>query len=133
MSYFKYLLGGQPQVSSSDHEFKLLYSFERRKRESDKIFQEYPNTLPVILGKSDRSTITDINKHKFLVPKEMTIGQFIFSLRKMIDMNPADGLFLFINNSVLPQTSSTFDEIYKKYKDRDGFLYIIYSGESVFG
>lgn len=133
MSYLKYIFSGKPQASSTDHEFKMLYSFERRKRESDKIFQEYPNTLPLILEKSDKSTITDIQKHKFLVPKSMTIGQFIFSLRKMMKINQADGLYLFVNNYFIPKTSSTFEEVYKKYKDKDGFLYIIYSGESVFG
>jgi GABA(A) receptor-associated protein len=39
---------------------------------------------------------------------------------------------LFINNT-LPPAASLMSQIYKEHKDTDGFLYVIYSGESTFG
>ena len=42
-------------------------------------------------------------------------------------------IYLFVDNKVIPATSSILGVIYKMYKDDDGFLYIGYGGESTFG
>ena len=113
--------------------FKKKYDFETRKKESDKIKTKYPNRFPVIVNKSSKSTLEDIERSKFLVPGDLTIGQFICIVRKRIKLNETESVFLFINNNTVPATSSTIASIYEEYKDEDGFLYITYCNENEFG
>lgn len=112
--------------------FKKKFKFEKRKSESFRIMQKYTDRIPVIVERSDSSDIEDIAKHKYLVPKDLTVGQFAFIIRKNIKLNPEQAIFLFINNT-LPPSSQLIHNIYTEQKDDDGFLYILYSGENTFG
>lgn len=62
----------------------------------------------------------------------MTIGQFIYVIRKSMKLTPEKALFVFVGET-LPATSTLVSELYRDYRDEDGFLYMIYSGESTFG
>lgn len=59
--------------------------------------------LQVICEKADRSDIPDIDKKKYLVPADLTVGQFVYVIRKRIKLSPEKAIFIFINN-VLPPT-----------------------------
>ena len=83
-------------------------------------------------NKNKNSEIMDIDKRKYLVPSELTVGQFIYVIRKRIKIAPEEAIFLFINDT-LPPSSSLISQVYKENKDQDGFLYMVYSGESTFG
>lgn len=113
-------------------EFKKMYSLEQRLSESERIRIKYSDKIPVIVEKSKNSEIMDIDKRKYLVPSELTVGQFVYVIRKRIKIAPEVAIFLFINNT-LPPTSSLISQVYKENKDQDGFLYVVYSGESTFG
>lgn len=115
------------------HIFKFKETpFETRYNEAKKIKEKYPERIPVIVEKFKKSDIADINKTKYLVPYDLTIGQFIHVIRKQIRLKPSIGIYLFVNNT-LPSTSETIMETYEKYGDNDGFLYLLYSGENTFG
>jgi GABA(A) receptor-associated protein len=73
-----------------------------------------------------------IDKNKFLVPSDLSIAQFLFTIRKRIKLRPEQSLFLFVKNSI-PRSDILLSQLYKEYKDEDGFLYITYSGENTFG
>jgi GABA(A) receptor-associated protein len=92
----------------------------------------YPGRLPIVVNKSPRSDAPKLDKSKFLVPPELTLGQFIYIVRRRLELTPDKSLFLFVEN-VLPTTSTLMRELYSKYKKPDGFLYMIYTGESTFG
>ena len=77
--------------------------------------------------------INNIDKHKFLVPADLTIGQFIHVIRKRIKATPEKAIFIFVAKRILPSTASLISTIYEQYADDDGFLYILYSGENTFG
>ena len=113
--------------------FKTKYDFETRKKESDKIKTKYPNRFPIIVNKAKKCDLEDIERTKFLVPGDLTIGQFIFIIRKRIKLSETDSLFLFINNTTLPVSSSIISSVYDEHKEDDGFLYISYCSENVFG
>ena len=106
--------------------------FNIRLNESKRIMNKYPDRIPVIVNKSDRSNIQDIDKKKYLVPRDMYIGQFTYIIRKNIKLNDSDALFVTINNNLVP-TNITMSEIHKKDHNEDGFLYIVYSSENTFG
>jgi GABA(A) receptor-associated protein len=113
-------------------DYKIKKSFEERKIESYRILCKYINYTPIIVEKYDKKSI-DLDKYKFLVPSDFTIGQFLYVLRKNLKLSPEKAMFCFINNT-LPHTSANINDIYDKYKDEDGFLYVTYSTEeSVFG
>ncbi|KAE9261635.1 hypothetical protein PR003_g33851, partial [Phytophthora rubi] len=88
--------------------------------------------VQVICEKAGRSDIPDIDKKKYLVPADLTVGQFVYVIRKRIKVSPEKAIFIFINN-VLPPTAALMSNIYKEQKDSDGFLYVTYSGENTFG
>lgn len=76
--------------------------------------------------------VPDIDKAKFLVPSDLTVGQFVYVIRKRLSLPSDRALFLFLGN-VLPPTSQLMSEAYAQHADEDGFLYVRYSGESTFG
>jgi GABA(A) receptor-associated protein len=111
------------------------YSFLERLEESQKIMNKFPERFPVICEKNGRDNSTpDIDKHKYLVPYNITLGQFIHIIRKRLQLQPSSSLFLFIGkeHTILPN-NTIIDDIYHLYKNNDGFLYVMYSRESVFG
>ena len=117
---------------SNDFEFKRVHSIDNRKRESMRILKKYPYRVPVIVEKASKSDVPDIDKHKFLVPDDLTVAQFCYVIRKRIKLTPEKALFLFVNNQ-LPASATLMSQIYKENKDSDNFLYFFYSGETCFG
>ena len=110
-------------------DFKEKNTFENRLKESTAILERYPTRIPVIvLTKGDLT----LDKIKYLVPNDLTIGQFIYVLRKRIKLSPEQSIHCFIDNNI-PRISERFDQIYKKHADKDNFLYLTVSKEVVFG
>ena len=48
-------------------------------------------------------------------------------------MAASEGLVLFANGKHILKPSQRLEEVYVKYADEDGFLYLTYSEEQVFG
>ena len=115
--------------------FKNKYLFDDRCKESYKVINKYLDRIPIICEKSNthnHKQLPDIDKHKYLVPKDFTLGQFVYVIRKKINIKPDEAIFLFVSNTI-PSSSSIICDLYYKYKDTDGFLYMQYSKENVFG
>jgi GABA(A) receptor-associated protein len=70
--------------------------------------------------------------HRYLVPADLTVGQFVYVIRKRIRLSPEKAIFVFVRN-VLPPTAALMSSVYEDHKDEDGFLYVTYSGENTFG
>ncbi|XP_054787541.1 autophagy-related protein 8C-like isoform X2 [Prosopis cineraria] len=112
--------------------FKLDNPLEKRLEESARIREKYPDRIPVIVERADRSDIADVDKKKYLVPGDLSVGQFVYVIRKRIKLSAEKAIFVFINN-ILPPTAALMSAIYEEHKDEDGFLYMTYSGENTFG
>jgi GABA(A) receptor-associated protein len=121
-------------TSATARPYKEEHPLEKRKSEASKIRNKYPDRVPVICEKADKasSDIPDIDKKKYLVPVDLTVGQFHYVVRKRIKLAPEKALFLFCSNSI-PANASLISTVYEEQKDEDGFLYLQYSGESTFG
>ena len=115
-----------------NEDFKDRYSFEDRFNESSRILLKFPDRIPVIVQRNKNNDMPNIDKEKFLVPSDLTLGQFVFIIRKRVQLSSEKALFLFVGNN-LPTTGTLMRELYHLYKNEDGFLYVIYSGENVFG
>ncbi|WMV17965.1 hypothetical protein MTR67_011350 [Solanum verrucosum] len=105
---------------------------ERRQAESSRIREKYPDRIPVIVERAEKSDISDIDKKKYLVPADLTVGQFVYVVRKRINLSAEKAIFVFVKN-ILPPTAALMSAIYEENKDEDGFLYMTYSGENTFG
>lgn len=68
--------------------------------------------LQVIVEKAPKAKIGDIDKKKYLVPSDLTVGQFYFLIRKRIQLRPEEALFFFINNAI-PPTSAAMGSLYQ--------------------
>ena len=114
--------------------FSLSASPKKNRTEADRVISRYPDRVPIIVTKNDKSANTpDIDKHKFLVPDDLTIGQFLYVIRKRIQLAPDKGLFLFINGEIT-SNNELIGMTYQRLVDKDdGFLHVVYSCESVFG
>ena len=59
--------------------------FEKRTAESKRILTKYPDRIPVICEKAQRSDLPNIDKKKFLVPGTMLCGEFKYIGHKHIN------------------------------------------------
>ncbi|XP_021280605.1 autophagy-related protein 8i [Herrania umbratica] len=112
--------------------FKDEYTFEQRLDESRDIIAKYPNRVPVVVERYSQADLPEMDKKKYLVPRDMSVGQFIHILSLRLRLTPGKALFVFVENT-LPQTATLMDSVYESFKDDDGFLYMCYSSEKTFG
>lgn len=120
-------------ATAKPRSFKEEHTLEKRQAEATRIKEKYPDRIPVIVERAESSkSIPDIDKKKYLVPADLTVGQFVYVIRKRIKLSPERAIFIFIDNK-LPPSASLMSAVYEEMKDKDGFLYIKYSGENTFG
>lgn len=103
-----------------------------RIKESNKILYKYPTRIPIIVEKYKDCKLKDIKKKKYLVPKNMEFKQFIYVIRKSIELESSQSLFITVNGKLVTG-SKELGEIYEEDKNKDGFLYIVYTSENTFG
>ena len=112
--------------------FKKKYSLTERKEEAHRIIAKYPDRVPVIVSLEKNSKLPKLVKNRYLVPSDLTFGQFMYCIRKRIELEPSEALFAFVNNSIVP-VSSLLSNVRNQYKDEDGFLYVVVNTENTFG
>ena len=113
--------------------YKKDNSLEKRKSECARVRERHPTKLPILVFRDKNSKNIDIiEKNKYLVPYDITFGQFSYIVRKKINLKPEMAMFMFVGK-LIPSTSQIICEIYDSHKEEDGFLYITYSGENTFG
>jgi GABA(A) receptor-associated protein len=148
---------GMTQIVSNKLTFQEELSYEKRKNLSLAIIQQYPDRIPIII-EPYKDTDPKMTRKKFLAPDDITMGKFFHEIRRhMESINEITALSYYIkvnkpkNNGLyelyrngMSYVSKSYDMIlvpitelttilYNKYKDTDGFLYIIYTAESTFG
>lgn len=98
----------------------------------EEIKKKYPNKIPIIMKKADSCNLKPIEKNKFLVATDMTIGRFNFSIRKYFKINGAQSIIFFVNKTLVP-VSMSIKEVCHKYGYENDFLVIEYTTENTFG
>ena len=78
----------------------------------------------VICEKVEKSDIATIDKKKYLVPADLTVGQFVYVIRKRIKLSPEKAIFIFVDE-VLPPTAALMSSIYEEHKDEDGYVTLL--------
>jgi GABA(A) receptor-associated protein len=122
-----------------EFQIKREKSFEERYHTTVRILQRYPGRVPIYIEKAKgASGVVDLEKNKYLVPREFTMGQFLFTVRKRLSLKPSEAIFVFVVNGANPQgilanTSTFLSELYNNYADEDGMLYMVYNIENTYG
>ena len=111
--------------------FKDKYTFKKRLNESTNIVVKYPERIPIIVERFNKS-LPEIDRKKYLAPSDLSVGNFMYVIRKRIKLQPERSLFLFFNDKLLP-VNTLLGSAYNQHKDDDGFLYIKYCEETTFG
>lgn len=112
--------------------------FEKLKKNIATIRVKYPDRIPVVVtkAKSGNDDVPDPapgKKYvKYLVPNDLTVGQFVYTIRKRMELAPEKAIFVFVNNR-LPPTAMLMSQLYNDEKGDSGYLLMTYSGENTFG
>jgi hypothetical protein len=110
-------------------------SFENRKKKSDFLLSKYSDKIPMILEKSSKEKyLPKIEKTKYLVPHDLTVAGVMQILKKNLKIDEHISVYLSIyNQNIILSGSQSISDIYSKYKNNDGFIYLEYCSENVFG
>jgi GABA(A) receptor-associated protein len=120
-------------TSTTEFEYDKKRSFEERCKEVEEALEKYEGKIPVLVQRSSTSHLPSLKQTKFLVPSEITVGQFLFIIRKRINsLKSSQSIWIFVDNSI-PPSSTSMSELYNTHKSPDGFLRIVYCEENVFG
>jgi GABA(A) receptor-associated protein len=109
-----------------------MSNLQLREGELERIQRNYPDKIPIFITKAAHDSVPDIKRHKFLVPPQFTMAEFVLSIRRWLLLTPEQAIFIFINNT-LPMTGSTMAELYTRHRDSDGILRMTYASENTFG
>lgn len=102
--------------------------------EAERVLAKYPEKVPIVVerAKGIKTSVPELKKWKYVVPRDLTMGQMMFLLRRHMSLPPEEALFLFVGNTLVPSTERMVD-VWMRYREKDGALHIVYSGESAFG
>lgn len=105
---------------------------EKSREHADKILAKYPDRVPVLVVMKEKRV--QLEKCKYLVPLDITIGQLVYVIRKNVkNLKESEAIFFFIHEKkVLPPTSALVSTIYNSY-NKDGFLQLDVGLENTFG
>ncbi|XP_032998409.1 microtubule-associated proteins 1A/1B light chain 3C-like [Lacerta agilis] len=122
------------RFQSDDRPFKQRKSLASRMQETTDIRTKYPSKIPVVLERYRKEkTLPQLSRVKFLVSGDLSMSQFVYSLRARLSLTATQAFYLLVDNKTLPTLSLTVSEIYEANKDDDGFLYITYASQDTFG
>jgi GABA(A) receptor-associated protein len=110
--------------------FKTQYTFKERFNDTAMIREKYPDRIPCIL--QSKTTQIHLNKHKYLLPQDLSVSQFIYIVRKKVDIKPEQAVFLFVNDTI-PAGSMMISQLYQEQRDTDNYLYFFMCFENTFG
>ena len=94
------------------------------------LIPKLPNNIPLIL-RDTKGELGNIQR-KLLIPRYFRINDLGMKVRRMIQISEDSSLFFF-SGRVVFQPQQLIGDIFDRYKEKDGFLYIDLSSRQAFG
>lgn len=106
---------------------------QERIKNSKNIIQNSPGKVPVIIEKNNLSKDIPEILMKTVISRNERIATIFCLLKKNLKLSGNQALFLIANGKIQLTMEMELGKVYEDYKDDDGFLYLTYSSEEVYG
>lgn len=121
--------------------YREANSEAERKATAEKALARRPDSCAVIIEPKDGKQPQMLCGAKFLLVRDFTMAQVLAVIRRKLGkgVSQAEALYLFVEDpdpstdATIPPMTHTIGTLYDEYKFPDGFMYIVYSGDEVFG
>ncbi|XP_053209704.1 microtubule-associated proteins 1A/1B light chain 3C-like [Panonychus citri] len=114
--------------------FKERKSLSVRKAEYATLKAKFPNKVMVVVERYAKERYLPlIDKTKFLVPEDLCASKLMMIIRSRMDLSNTQAVYLMTANRTMINMTKTLAEIHDQFKDEDGFVYITYASQNVFG
>ena len=109
------------ELETEQYQDHMKLTMEERKVKSQHYTQKYEDSVPVFI--QSISMGIELPQSKLLLKKIYTVSQFIRNIKKSDQNSKESVLYLYAKDKILKQTD-TFEQVYQKFSDQDGFLYL---------
>ena len=114
--------------------YRTITTLEERKHKAEELLKQYKDKVPIILEQFPKSHLPTLEKTRFLLQRNVLVEQFLFLIRKKLNLNLESPLFLITEKIIVLNSKQTMNDIYLKCKDKkDKFLYLYYTSDIPFG
>jgi len=125
-----------PNSKNTNFHLKSMYTEQDRYNASYKFLNDEENKgyKPVVIERIRSSHIPDIEEHIYKLRDNKKIADVLLDIRKEIFTKyDSENIMLYIGDEYSPHPNSTIGELYNKYHDVDGYMYIYYDVMPFFG
>jgi GABA(A) receptor-associated protein len=114
--------------------FQQKYTLEERQSKFKEIESYLHKFVPIIIEESKTSSEDSSAKYNlFLMSKDTTFNVMSKKIKERNIVGPEKAIFFLLNGKIAVSLSTTLSSVYEQYKHEDGFLYVLYSFENVWG
>ena len=114
-----------------EFKFKTKYSEEERTKDYEDLQRKHPNKYPIIFEKMPNSNLENLSKEKYLIDPELSFRQVNYFVKGKLSLEDEHkNIRFFINGKIPIKSYEIVKDIYDKYKQNDGFLYLGYDFKS---
>ncbi|KAG8191781.1 hypothetical protein JTE90_026816 [Oedothorax gibbosus] len=117
-----------------DLPFKERLTKNQRENSFELLREKCPDCIPVVLEKSKYDKfLPKLSTSRYLFYPRSRVSEILFLVRRDLKLPRHKSIYLQARTGILLSMSKPVLEIYADYKDEDGFLYLTYMSEDVFG
>lgn len=95
--------------------------------------KKYPNRIPILVNFDKRINLVEPTRTKFLVPEDISLGQFLYILKKSCTLDAKEAIYIFINKKIIESSRILLDVYEKERNKEDNTLYLDVMVENTFG
>ena len=95
-------------MSAPQPPFRSAFSHDARAAESARVRERHPDRVPCIVERGAREqSLALIDRRKYLIPRDLTMGQFAYVIRRRIKLSAEHALFLMVGDWRCPRRRSS--------------------------